>query len=87
MGGNLFYKQTKVNTVNIDICLKDFETWLQRIHKPLLVGYNGEVFDSIVFVRNVLKHPDSRLMTTMAGFVGTLQVFREILPNQPTSCL
>ena len=84
MGGKLFYKQTKVDTVNIEICLKDFETWLQRFHKPLLVCHNGKVFDSIVFIRNVLKHPDSCLMTTVAGFVDTLHVFRGILPNQPT---
>lgn len=84
VSGNLFYKQTKLDSVGIEICMNEFHAWLQRFHKPLLVCPNGKAFDSVVFIKTVLKHPTSGLMTAVEGFVDTLPLFKELLPNRTT---
>lgn len=84
VSGNLFHKQTKLDSIDVEICLNEFHAWLQMFHKPLLVYHNGKAFDSVVFIRTVLKHPKSGLMTAVEGFVDTLPLFKELLPNRTT---
>lgn len=51
------------------------------LNKHLLVCHNGKGFDAVVFIRTVLKHPKSGLMTALEGFGDTLPLFKEFLPN------
>lgn len=80
--GQLFYQQTKVNSVDIQTCLTEFNIWLKNFPNPILVCHNGKVFDSVILMRYVMQYPESGLKSTIAGFVDSLHVFREILPEQ-----
>eukprot|EP00105_Crassostrea_gigas_P044903 XP_019929051.1 PREDICTED: uncharacterized protein LOC105343599 [Crassostrea gigas] len=80
--GQLFYQQTKVNSVDIQTCLTEFNIWLNIFPNPILVCHNGKVFDSVILMRSVMQYPESGLKSTIAGFVDSLHVFREILPEQ-----
>lgn len=53
VSGNLFYKQTKLDSVGIEICMAK----LQRFQKPLLVCHNGKA----IFLNIRQKHPNSGL--------------------------
>ena len=84
VSGQLFYNTTKVDSVNIQTCLIDFNNWLKDITKPLLVCHNGKKFDSIILVKSILKYPECDLRSSIGGFVDSLPVFREIFPDKPS---
>lgn len=71
-----------MNSVDIQTCLTEFNIWLKNFPNPILVCHNGKVFDSVIQMRSVMQYPESGLKSTIAGFVDSLHVFREILPEQ-----
>ena len=73
VSGQLFYNTTKVDSVNSQTCLIDFNNWLKDI--TLLVCHNGKQFDSIILVKSILKYPE---------LVDSLPVFQEIFPDKPS---
>ena len=80
-GGELFCHKEKVQTVDIESCLSDFILWLKSFEKPVLVCHNGKVFDAVILMRTFLNHPACGKLS-IEGFVDTLHVFREVLPNR-----
>lgn len=86
VSGQLFHHKTRLESVDISTCLKQFNIWLKAtsVSKPLLVCHNGKVFDSIIFMRSILKNPECGLKSTVAGFVDSLHVFRDALPGRPS---
>lgn len=70
-----------MNSVDIQTCLTEFSIWLKNFPSPILVCHNGKVFDSVILMRSVMQYQESGLKSTIAGFVDSLHVFREILPE------
>lgn len=77
--GKMYFHKNKVDSVSVEGCLDDFTQWLKQYSNPLLVCHNGRAFDSI----NLLKTcQNNSFSLPIEGFVDSLFVFREALPDR-----
>lgn len=77
--GKMYFHKNKVDSVSVEGCLEDFTQWLKQYSKPLLVCHNGRAFDSI----NLLKTcQNNSFSLPIEGFIDSLFVFREALPDR-----
>ncbi|XP_077999429.1 uncharacterized protein LOC144452249 [Glandiceps talaboti] len=83
VGGKLCYKGQPVQCVPKETCLTKFLAFLKNVHNPILVGHNCRSFDCRYLIKSL---QDTSLLdqflTTVAGFVDSLPLFKSILPGR-----
>ena len=83
VAGQLLYKSTPVQTLNITECLKEFIDFLKASKsRVVLAAHNGRVFDSRILVKALFK--DNLLdafQSVVMGFVDTT-IIQEVIARQ-----
>ncbi|KAK0167773.1 hypothetical protein PV327_001637 [Microctonus hyperodae] len=82
LNGQLYYKNMKVNALNMDNTLKGFSQYLHKISDPCLLVAHNSRFDvpKLVTIINDLDLLDS--FKVIQGFSDTLTLFKKELPER-----
>lgn len=84
VAGQLLYKTTPVQTLNITECLKEFNDFLKGSKsRVVLAAHNGRVFHSRILAKALFKKNLLRaFQSVVIGFVDTLPLFKKLLPGR-----
>ncbi|XP_021342428.1 uncharacterized protein LOC110442892 isoform X2 [Mizuhopecten yessoensis] len=79
--GKLYKNERPVQAVSATECMTDFADWLSHFHSPVLVAHNA-LFDALVLCNCLSGIKDQEVSRIVDGFVDTLRIFRQVLPNR-----
>ncbi|XP_063407854.1 uncharacterized protein LOC134691329 [Mytilus trossulus] len=83
--GKMYHEDREVQSIGISNALKAFILFLKEIHNTVLVGHNSKIFDVPILINALEKNGLlNNFMSSVKGFIDTLPLFKECIPNQPS---
>ncbi|XP_063448459.1 uncharacterized protein LOC134727990 [Mytilus trossulus] len=83
--GKMYHDDREVQSIGIYNALKAFILFLKEIHNTVLVGHNSKIFDVPILINALEKNGLlNNFMSSVKGFIDTLPLFKECIPNQPS---
>ncbi|XP_063436039.1 uncharacterized protein LOC134717176 [Mytilus trossulus] len=83
--GKMYHDDREVQSIGISNALTAFILFLKEIHNTVLVGHNSKTFDVPILINALEKNGLlNNFMSSVKGFIDTLPLFKECIPNQPS---
>ncbi|XP_071138458.1 protein PML-like [Mytilus edulis] len=83
--GKMYHDDREVQSIGISNALTAFILFLKEIHNTVLVGHNSKIFDVPILINALEKNGLlNNFMSSVKGFIDTLPLFKECIPNQPS---
>ncbi|CAG2201766.1 unnamed protein product [Mytilus edulis] len=83
--GKMYHDDKEVQSIGISNALKAFILFLKDINNTVLVGHNSKIFDVPILITALEKNGLlNNFMSSVKGFIDTLPLFKECIPNQPS---